>query len=114
MEDKSRIGVCLDTCHAFAAGYDIRTSETFEATMKEFELVVGLEYLKAVHLNDSKGELGCHRDRHENIGKGKIGIKGFQLLMNDSRFENMPIILETPETDYMEEINSLYSMTQVK
>lgn len=113
MHDKSRVGVCLDTCHAFAAGYDLKTTGGFEQMMNDFERIIGLEYLKGVHLNDSKGELGCHLDRHENIGRGKIGKKGFQLLMKDKRFNGIPMVLETPcESDdtYTREIALLYSM----
>ncbi|KAI3641978.1 hypothetical protein MP228_011533 [Amoeboaphelidium protococcarum] len=98
-EQNQRIGVCFDTCHAFAAGYDIRTAESFDNVMKEFDSVVGLRYLKACHLNDSKGELGCKRDRHENLGKGKIGLDAFRFIMTDSRFDNIPLILETPVQD---------------
>lgn len=74
--DKSRVGVCFDTCHAFAAGYDLRTPAAVKATLDEFDRVVGLQYLRAVHLNDSKGELGCGKDRHENIGKGQVCLRG--------------------------------------
>ena len=110
VDDKARIGVCFDTCHAFAAGYDITNTEALNHTMETFEKVIGLEYLKAVHLNDSKGGCGCHLDRHENIGHGKIGPKGFKALMNDNRFNNIPMILETPECDYRKEIKKLYSL----
>lgn len=113
VQDKSRIGVCLDTCHAFAAGYDLASEQGFHEMMEEFESVIGLEYLRAVHLNDSKGELGCHLDRHENIGKGKIGLEAFRLLMKDSRFNGIPMILETPcmsENTYKKEIKQLYSL----
>ncbi|XP_065066306.1 probable endonuclease 4 [Rhopilema esculentum] len=107
---KDRIGVCFDTCHAFAAGYDLRSKEKLDETMNSFDKIVGLNYLKAVHLNDSKGEFSCHLDRHENIGHGKIGIAGFEALMNDARFNNLPMILETPECDYQREITKLYSL----
>ena len=113
MHDKSRMGVCLDTCHAFAAGYDFASEKGFAKMMEEFESVIGLEYLRAVHLNDSKGALGCHLDRHENIGKGKIGSKAFQRLMKDPRFDGIPMILETPcvtDDTYKKEIKQLYSM----
>ncbi|CAD5117417.1 DgyrCDS6188 [Dimorphilus gyrociliatus] len=116
VDDKSRIGVCLDTCHAFAAGFDIRTEESYEAMMSEFDETIGLKYLKAIHLNDSKGKLGCHADRHENIGKGEIGLDGFKLVMNDSRLNNMPMILETPfienVSNYEEEIETLYGLVK--
>uniref|UniRef100_L7MAL2 Putative major apurinic/apyrimidinic endonuclease/3'-repair diesterase apn1 n=1 Tax=Rhipicephalus pulchellus TaxID=72859 RepID=L7MAL2_RHIPC len=104
VKDKSRIGVCLDTCHAFAAGYDLATQEGFEKMMNDFESIVGLSYLKALHLNDSKGLVGSHLDRHENIGRGKIGLDGFRRIMNDPRLDHLPMILETPETDYGVEI----------
>ena len=83
--------------------------------MNDFESIIGIEYLKGVHLNDSKGELGCHLDRHENIGKGKIGKKGFHLLMNDKRFKGIPMVLETPcqnDNTYAKEISLLYSMQE--
>lgn len=104
VKDKSRIGVCLDTCHAFAAGYDLATQEGFEKMMNDFESIIGLSYLKALHLNDSKGIVGSHLDRHENIGRGKIGLDGFRRIMNDPRLDHLPMILETPETDYGVEI----------
>jgi len=110
IEDQSRIGICFDTCHAFAAGYDLSTDEGFEQTLQELERVVGLRYLKAVHLNDSKGDLGCHKDRHEDIGKGKIGENGFRFLMNDRRLNGIPMILETPGfNEYSKQISLLYS-----
>ncbi|XP_074639146.1 putative endonuclease 4 isoform X1 [Acropora palmata] len=117
VEDKSRVGVCIDTCHAFAAGYDISSDGGFDKMMQEFESVIGLKYLRAVHLNDSKGELGCHLDRHENIGKGKIGINAFRRLMMDPRFNGIPMILETPceaENTYQKEVKLLYSFRDGK
>ncbi|MGH0164802.1 UNVERIFIED_CONTAM: hypothetical protein FKN15_071945 [Acipenser sinensis] len=96
VKDKSRIGVCLDTCHAFAAGYDLSAVGGVKKMLDEFDWTVGLQYLKAVHLNDSKGKLGCHLDRHENIGEGEIGLEGFRQIMNEPRLDNMPMILETP------------------
>lgn len=110
VKDKSRIGVCLDTCHAFAAGYNIKSEDGYEQMKKEFVDVIGHNYLKAVHLNDSKGELGCHQDRHENIGKGKLGLATFKRIMNDPFFDNIPMILETPEGDYGKEISKLYGL----
>lgn len=111
VEDKKRVGVCLDTCHTFAAGYDIRTRETFEATMDQFERVVGLKYLRGIHLNDSKSDLGSHVDRHHSIGKGKLGIEPFRFIMNDNRFEEIPMVLETIDsTIWAEEIKLLYSL----
>jgi deoxyribonuclease-4 len=99
VEDKQRVGVCLDTCHAFGAGYDVRTAEDLDATMKALRKVIPLKYLKGAHLNDSKADLGSHIDRHENLGKGKIGTECFRALMNDRRFDNIPLILETRDPD---------------
>ena len=90
------IGVCIDTCHIFAAGYDIRTPEAWDATLREFDRVVGIKHLYAFHLNDSMRELGSRVDRHDEIGKGKIGLESFRFLMNDSRTRSLPKYLETP------------------
>ncbi|MCS6845782.1 MAG: deoxyribonuclease IV [Caldilineales bacterium] len=98
-----RIAVCFDTCHAFAAGYDLRTPETYAATMAEFDRVIGLDLLKCFHFNDSKGALGNRKDRHEHIGKGGIGLSGFAHILNDPRFVHVPMILETPKSDDMHE-----------
>ncbi len=103
VEEKKRIGVCIDTCHVFAAGYDIGTEEGYEKTFHEFDEVIGLDRLVTFHVNDSKKELGARIDRHEHIGKGTIGIKGFSLLMNDQRFQEIPKILETPKSEDMHE-----------
>jgi deoxyribonuclease-4 len=92
-----RLGVCLDTCHVFAAGYELRTPEGYAATMEEFDRVIGLEQLKALHLNDSKGDLGCRKDRHEHIGEGHIGLEGFRHVLNDPRMAGLPGLLETPK-----------------
>ena len=94
-----RLGVCLDTCHIFAAGYDIRTRETFEATFEEFDCLVGFDHLKVVHCNDSKKGLGSRVDRHENLGDGEIGATAFKLLVTDRRFDKIPIVVETPIED---------------
>lgn len=94
---KDRLGVCFDTSHAFAAGYDFRTPETYEETFSLFEQIIGLRRLKFFHLNDSKRTLGSRVDRHEHIGKGEIGLKGFRLLLNDPRFQGHPMVLETPK-----------------
>lgn len=111
VEDKKRVGVCLDTCHTFTAGYDLRTKKTFNATMKEFDNVVGIKYLKGMHLNDSKPDLGARVDRHHSIGKGKLGVEPFRFIMNDKRFEEIPMVLETiDETLWPEEIKLLYSL----
>ncbi|KAF1817883.1 AP endonuclease [Dissoconium aciculare CBS 342.82] len=101
VEDKSRIGVCMDTCHAFAAGYDLRSPAAFEETLSQFEDIVGFKYLRAVHLNDSKAPFASHRDLHANIGTGFLGLRAFHNLVNDSRFTGLPLVLETPidETD---------------
>lgn len=98
-----RLGVCLDTCHVFAAGYELRTGEGYEATMEEFDRVVGLARLEALHLNDSKGDLGGRKDRHEHIGQGRIGLEGFRNLLNDPRLAGLPGLLETPKGDDLRE-----------
>ena len=103
VEEKDRMAVCVDTCHVFAAGYDISSEKGYEATFKEFDEVIGLDRLVAFHVNDSKREVGSHVDRHEHIGKGRIGKPGFRLLMNDERFRNIPKILETPKGPDMKE-----------
>lgn len=96
VDDKSRIGVCLDTCHVFAAGYDLRSPEAFKAMLQDFDEVIGMQFLKALHLNDSKAPLGSHRDLHQNIGLGFLGLRAFHNVMNEPRFENLPMVLETP------------------
>ena len=96
VDDKSRVGVCLDTCHVFAAGYDLREPEKFKSVLDGFDKVVGLKYLKALHLNDSKAPFGSHRDLHANIGTGFLGLRAFHNIMNETRFENLPMVLETP------------------
>ncbi len=106
-----RVGVCIDTCHAFAAGYDFTTDEAYEKTWAEFERIIGFEYLQGMHLNDSKGVLGGHLDRHDSIGRGVLGEDSFRRLMQDRRLDNIPLILETiDETIWPEEIAKLYSM----
>jgi deoxyribonuclease-4 len=94
---RDRLGVCFDTSHAFAAGYDFRTPETYAETFSLFDQIIGLQRLKFFHLNDSKRLLGSRVDRHEHIGKGEIGLNGFRLLLNDPRFQNHPMVLETPK-----------------
>ncbi|KAK4691436.1 deoxyribonuclease IV, partial [Lecanoromycetidae sp. Uapishka_2] len=96
VHDKTRIGVCLDTCHVFAAGYDLRSPSSFKETLQRFDEVVGLQYLRAIHLNDSKAPFGSHRDLHQNIGLGFLGLRAFHNVMNEPRFEGLPIVLETP------------------
>ncbi|MFA4916739.1 MAG: deoxyribonuclease IV [Syntrophales bacterium] len=104
----ARLGVCFDTCHAFAAGYDFRTFNTFEKTFAQFDELVGIEQIKAIHLNDSRGGLASHLDRHEHIGQGRLGLKAFRLLLNDSRFQNLPFLLETPTgKDLKEDVQNL-------
>lgn len=111
VEDKSRVGVCIDTAHTLAAGYEIRTKDGFESTFSHFDEVVGFSYLKGMHVNDSKKELASHVDRHDSVGKGLMGMTMFELLMNDARFDNIPLILETPdESVWSEEIRLLYSL----
>lgn len=96
VDNKDRVGVCLDTCHVFAAGYDLRTPEVYAATMKEFDEVIGLEYLKAFHVNDSKAPLSSHRDLHARIGTGYLGLRAFHNVVNDARLHGLPMVLETP------------------
>ena len=97
VEDKSRVGCCIDTCHAFAAGYDLRTAAACEATFAEFDRVVGMQYLRGLHLNDAMKPLGSRVDRHAPLGDGEIGWECFRYIARDSRFEGMPLILETPD-----------------
>lgn len=111
VEDKSRVGVCLDTCHAFAAGYDLKSESGFTETFEHFENVVGFQYLRGMHLNDSKKGLNSRVDRHELLGKGELGLDTFRMLMKDSRFDNIPLILETPDEEaWKGEIEMLYAM----
>jgi deoxyribonuclease-4 len=108
VEDKSRVGVCIDTCHTFTAGYDLRVREEYDRTWSKFGDVIGFSYLRGMHLNDSKKELGSRVDRHDNVGKGLIGMELFKMIMQDERFNHIPIILETPdETLWAEEIKLL-------
>ncbi|KAI0761411.1 xylose isomerase-like protein [Irpex lacteus] len=99
VEDKSRVGVCLDTCHMFAAGYDIRTKDGWDAMMSEFTEEIGLQYLRGMHINDSKGELGGGKDRHENLGLGHLTLRTFSHILSDERTQGIPLILETPAHD---------------
>jgi len=111
IHDKSRIGVCIDTCHLFSAGYDIRTKKSFNKTFLLFEKIIGLKYLKAMHLNDSKTIFNSRIDRHHNLGLGNIGYQTFFYIMNDSRFNNIPIILETSDKNlWKQEIHWLKSI----
>lgn len=112
VEDKSRVGVCLDTCHTYSAGYDIVAE--YDKVFQEFDATVGFHYLKAIHLNDTKKELGSRVDRHDSIGKGLLGLDFFKRFMQDVRFDDMPIILETPdESLWAEEISLLRSWEDV-
>ena len=99
VEDKSRVGVCLDTCHTFAAGYDLRTKEALDATFAEFDKVVGFGYLRGMHLNDAMRPLGSRIDRHSPLGDGEIGWECFRYIASDPRFDNIPLILETPDEE---------------
>lgn len=111
INDKSRVGVCIDTCHTFAAGYDLSTEAGYDQTFQQFDRIVGFNYLRAIHLNDSKKGVGSHVDRHESIGQGMLGEAFFGRLMRDSRFDDMPIILETPNEElWPEEIRYLRSL----
>lgn len=111
VEDKSRVGVCLDTCHAFTSGYDIKTEDGYRQTFQHFEKTIGFKYLKGMHLNDSKKEHGSRVDRHDQIADGLLGVEVFKRIMNDPRFDNIPLILETPdETRWKTEISMLYEM----
>ena len=114
IEDKSRVGVCLDTCHSFAAGYDLRTREACDATFAEFERVVGFKYLRGMHLNDAMRPLGSRIDRHSPLGEGEIGWECFRYIASDPRFDNIPLVLETPdESRWAEEITQLKSIAGV-
>ncbi len=113
IEDKSRVGVCIDTCHMFTAGYDIRTKEAYDKTWKEFDNIIGKHYLMGMHLNDSKPELGSRVDRHHSLGMGQIGWDAFKFIMNDQRMENIPLILETIDEEiWEEEIKTLYNLEE--
>ncbi|MEA1924053.1 MAG: deoxyribonuclease IV [Pseudomonadota bacterium] len=113
VDDKTRVGVCLDTCHTFAAGYDLRTPETYEQTMQEFDRIVGFSYLKGMHLNDAKSTFASRVDRHHSIGQGNLGLEPFRLLMQDPRLDNIPLILETIDDKlWAEEIALLYSLVK--
>jgi len=109
--DKQRVGVCLDTCHTFTAGYDLRTPDAYASTMAEFDRIVGFEYLSGMHLNDSKPPLGSRVDRHQSLGRGELGWEAFRLIMNDPRMDDMPLILETIDPElWPQEIEELYAL----
>ena len=113
VEDKSRVGVCIDTCHAYSAGYDLLSPDGYEKTWRDFDSIIGLQYLSAMHINDTKRELGARIDRHESIGKGKLGLEAFRLIMNDPRLNGIPLILETPDPEiWKQEIELLYSLEE--
>ena len=113
IEDKSRVGICIDTCHMFTAGYDIRTEEAYESTWSDFGKIVGFEYLAGMHINDSKPKLGSRVDRHHSLGQGEIGWDAFGFLMNDSRMDDIPLVLETiDESIWPEEIRALYALVK--
>lgn len=113
VEDKSRVGVCIDSCHTYSAGYDLKTEDGYHATWKEFDEVIGLDYLKAIHLNDTKKELASRVDRHDSIGKGFLGMEFFERIMKDRRFDHIPFILETPdESLWKDEIALLHELSK--
>ena len=113
VEDKSRVGVCLDTCHTFTGGYDLRTREAYDETMDSFERIVGFEYLAGMHINDSKPVLGSRVDRHHSLGEGEIGWDAFRFIMNDERMNDIPLVLETiDDTIWDREIEALYDMIE--
>ncbi len=108
IEDREHVGVCLDTCHIFAAGYPIIDPGDYAKTIEQFDDTIGLNNLKIIHVNDSKGEFGSRKDRHEHIGEGHIGLEGFRNFVNDPRMKDIPFILETPkEDDLQEDIENL-------
>ena len=109
VEDKSRVGVCIDTCHAFAAGYDLSTAEACDRTFAEFDRIVGFHYLRGMHLNDTMKPLASRVDRHQSLGRGELGIEAFKYIAADPRFDDLPLILETPNEElWPEEIAELY------
>lgn len=115
IDRNERIGICIDTCHAYVAGYDLKAPENYDWTFKEFERLIGFEFLRGMHLNDSKGVLGKHLDRHHSIGSGEIGFDVFRRIMQDGRFDNIPLILETiDDTLWAKEIELLYSYANEK
>lgn len=113
VEDKSRVGVCIDTCHTYSAGYDLADEEGYRKTWHDFDEIIGRSFLRAIHLNDDLRKLGSRIDRHAEIGKGTLGMEFFRRFVNDPRFDGMPIILETPNPAiWPEEINLLYSLIE--
>ena len=115
VEDRTRVGVCLDTCHTYTAGYDLKSRTGYEETINAFDRIVGLQYLKGMHLNDCKKDLGSRVDRHESIGKGVLGVAPFGYIMTDPRMDGIPLILETPnDALWAEEITLLYGLNRGK
>jgi deoxyribonuclease-4 len=113
VKDKSRVGVCIDTCHAYSAGYEIKTKKGFDKVFNEFEEVIGFQFLKGMHLNDSKKEHGSRVDRHDSLGTGTLGLDPFEYIMKDPRFDGIPLILETPNDElWAKEIELLKKMQQ--
>ena len=113
VHDKTRVGVCIDTAHAFSAGYDLKSESGYEKVFQQFDEIVGFEFLKGMHLNDSKKEFASKVDRHDSLGKGTLGLDVFRRIMNDSRFADIPLILETPNVDlWPQEIELLKNMQQ--
>jgi len=112
LDDQKNVGVCFDTCHAYSAGYDIRSKKGYEGVWNHFDEILGLNRLKAMHVNDSMVPMGSHKDRHEHIGKGLIGLEGFRNFMNDRRWEKVPLILETPqgEKQYKQDLKALRAL----
>lgn len=112
VEDKTRVGICIDTCHAYSAGYDLATDEGYQKTWEDFDRIIGLQYLSGMHINDSKRPLDSRIDRHESLTKGTLGTRFFEMLMADQRLDGIPMILETPdEMLWAQEIQWLYSLT---
>jgi len=111
---KKPIGVCFDTCHAFSSGYDLRDKKALKQTLKDFHKFIGIGKLKLIHANDSKTELGSHRDRHEHIGKGKIGLAGFHAILHEPRLKNINVILETPKTSEKDDINNIKTLKKLR
>jgi len=112
LDDQRNVGVCFDTCHGYVAGYDVRSNDGYEKTFEIFDEVLGVEMMSAMHINDSKGKQGSHLDRHEQIGKGFLGLECFKHFMNDDRWEGIPMVLETPEGEkgYKQELKTLRSL----
>ena len=113
LKPAKRFGVCFDTCHAFAAGYDLRIEKTTKSTLEQFDKFIGIEHLKIIHLNDSKGEIGCHKDRHEHIGLGKIGETGLSYVVKFAKSKKIPIILETPIDDRRDSLGNIKKVKEL-